>query len=380
MRHIAAFLSLTLAASLSAATVTVGCPGGSPGTFASINAALATLDAQGPHTILVSGTCTETVALNQRERLTIQGPATVQGGGTAPAFEIRDSAVVALRNLTTRGTRAAISIANQSSVTLAGIVAENATNGFAIDAFGGATLNGGGFNATDFVTMRNSRSGMRCERCVAFFSGHVTIENNTFEGLAIDGGRVEFFGAQPPGPGGLNIIRNNGGNGINVTGGGVADFGRENHIQNNGFSGILMTTGGITNINGPTIVENHPRNGIAALMSSKLHTFGAKIRNNGSATDQFRCGVSATHNSLLWMSNTEITGTTGRGMLVDSGSTARLDNMTFSNNSELNVRVLTGGILESITGNTIPAPSIVCDETAIVFGDLTGIADFKCKK
>lgn len=380
MRKIAVVFLLFAAVRVSGATVTVGCPGGSPGTYASITAALAALDAQGPHTIHVSGTCTETVLLDQRERVTIQGPATVAGAGTAPAFDVRDSGIIALRNLTARGTRAAISVANRSTVTLAGIVAENATNGYAIDAFGGAVVNGGGVNAADFVTMRNSRAGMRCERCVAFFSGNLTIENNTFEGMNIDSGRVELFGAQPPSPGGLNIVRNNGNNGINVTNGGVLDLGRENHIQNNAASGILLTTGSIANINGLTIVEGHPRSGIAVLMSSKLHAFGAKVRNNGVVTDMFRSGVSATHNSLVWMSNSEITGTTGRGLTVDSGSTARLDNMTFSGNTELNVRVMTGGIFESIGGNSIPAASVVCDGTAIVFGDLTGIAEFECDK
>ncbi|HEX2061399.1 MAG TPA: hypothetical protein VHK90_11710, partial [Thermoanaerobaculia bacterium] len=232
----------------------------------------------------------------------------------------------------------------------------------------------------DFVTLRNSRAGMRCVQCSAFFPGHLTIENNTFDGLVVNSGRVGIFGAQAPLPGGLNVIRNNGGNGISVSNGGLVDLGRENHIQNNGLSGIILTNGGIANINGPTIIEGHPRTGIAVLMSSKLHTIGAKIRNNGVATDEFRTGVSGTHNSLVWMSNSEITGTTGRGMTIDSGATARLDNMMFSGNTELNVRVATGGIFESIGGNTIPATSIVCDATAIVFGNLTGIAGFECEK
>lgn len=397
MRVWSALVSSALAPFAFAATVTVGCPGGTPGDYSSITAAVAALDVTGPHTINVSGSCLESVVLDQRQRLTIQGPATVQGTGNAAGFVIRNSAVIALRNLTVRGVNAAISIANQSSVTLSGIVAENATNGFALDAFGGATLNGGGANATDFLTLRNSRSGMRCERCVAFFAGHVTVEDNTGDGMVVDGGRIELSGQQPaqsPGPGaigGPNIIRNNGNNGINISSGGIVEFGRENFIQNNAGSGALLTTGSVLNFFGNvlpdgvtkmgTIVEGHPRTGVAVLMNSTFRASGPhRIRNNGLATDEFRSGVSATHNSLAWLGGAEITNQTGRGLTIDSGSTGRLDHVTFSGISEMAIRVQTGGILESLGSNSIPATSIVCDGTAIVFGDLTGVAPFECEK
>ena len=70
MRIASAFFLLFLTATSYAAAVTVGCPGGSPGDYPSINAALAALDFVGPHTVTVSGTCTETVVLTDRERIT----------------------------------------------------------------------------------------------------------------------------------------------------------------------------------------------------------------------------------------------------------------------------------------------------------------------
>ena len=48
------------------------CPGGGPGVYPSINAALSALDSQGPNSITVAGTCTENIYLDKRERLVIQ--------------------------------------------------------------------------------------------------------------------------------------------------------------------------------------------------------------------------------------------------------------------------------------------------------------------
>ncbi|HEX6100481.1 MAG TPA: hypothetical protein VF432_29470 [Thermoanaerobaculia bacterium] len=101
MRLLAGSCVALLALSSFAASVPVGCPGGTPGDLPSITAAVASLDLDGPHTITVSGTCTENVVLNQRERLVIQGPATIIG--PAIAIAIRDGNVV-LRNLVVRGT------------------------------------------------------------------------------------------------------------------------------------------------------------------------------------------------------------------------------------------------------------------------------------
>ena len=60
-----------------AADLQVVCPGGGPGVYSSINAALSALDSQGPNSITVAGTCNENIFLDKRERLVIQAaPAT----------------------------------------------------------------------------------------------------------------------------------------------------------------------------------------------------------------------------------------------------------------------------------------------------------------
>jgi hypothetical protein len=74
LRTSAVLLSLFLAVWLCPARATdvaVGCAGGIGGQFSSINDALNSLDQFGPHTIMVSGTCTENLFIHDRNGITI---------------------------------------------------------------------------------------------------------------------------------------------------------------------------------------------------------------------------------------------------------------------------------------------------------------------
>ena len=301
MRKICVVLLFLCASPVFGAVVTVGCPGGSPGTYPSINAALAALDTQGPNTINVSGTCTESVNIDQRERLTIQGPATVTGTANF-GIQILNSGNVTLRNLTVTGPQNAIAVANRSAATIVGVTAQGGFN--ALDVFGGASVNVGGFTAADAVLLHNSGNGIRMEGSVVFMPARVTIENNSGAGLLIDAGRVETSAPAA----------------------------------------------------GPIV-----------------------IRNNGSPTDEFRSGISASHGSMVWFGGGQIINNTGRGILADSGANVRIDNATVSGNSEVGMLLKHGVILESIGGNTVP-DAVTCDATTIVFGDFTGFAPFECEK
>lgn len=389
MRLRVAFCLVVFTVPVFAANVTVGCAGGSPGDYPTITAALAALDVHGPHTITVSGTCNESVLLDQRERLTIQGPATVIGG-VQPAFTIRNAGHILLSDLTTRGLRAAISVENRSSATLTGVIAENATNGFALDAFGGASLvlSGG-------VQLRNSANGMRCEACVAFFNGAVVIENNTGIGLVIDSGRVETFGQQPastttgPAQGGPTIIRANF-NGVNVMNGGHFEMSRYNLIEANAASGIILTSGTASLFGNAlpdgtpsaSVIQGNQRNAVSVLWNSTFRATGPhRLLDNGADGVMFRAGVSVAHSSMVSLvGGVTISGSVGPGLSLDATSNARLESTSISGNSEEAVRLMHGSLLELLAGNNIPAPSVTCDGTAIVFGDLTGVAAFDCEK
>lgn len=361
------------------ANVTVGCPGGTPGMHTSINAALATLDQQGPHTIVVSGTCTESVAIDQRERLTIQAPqgstATIIGTGPV-AITVRNSEPVLLRGLTVSASRTAIAVFDNSMVTITGVDAQ-ASQGNAIEVIG-AIAHFGGPATTDAVRVHGSFNGMRVEGSSIFVTGRLTAENNQNAGVTTGTSRLVFAGA---GAAGANVFRNNGTAGINAANSAYVELVSTNLIQNNGSNGIILTAMANAHIRGGVTIEGHPRSGVAVLFNSTFHSSGNNvIRNNGSAGDPFRAGISTSHNSMVWLGGgAQIVNNIGRGILADSGTSLRLDNTTLSGNSEEAIVLIHGAILESIAANNVAGP-VSCDSTAIVFGDLAGFPAFECAK
>jgi hypothetical protein len=376
MRRLVLAVALLFVPSVYAVNVTVGCPGGTPGTYPSIGAALAALDNQGPHTINVSGNCSESVIVDQRERLTIQGPATVTG---TAGFGIRidNSGNVVLRSLTVSAAQTAISVANRSAAVIAGVTAQGGFN--ALDIFGGASVSVGGFNAADAVLLHNSTNGLRMEGSVVFVPGRLVCENNSGAGIILDSGRLETA----PSAAGPVILRNNF-VGLSVQNGGFAQLGRANRIENNAGNGAILTAGAILHLAAAgtdvTIIEGNPRSGVAVLFNSTFRSNGANIiRNNGSAGDPFRAGISASHNSMVWFGGGQIINQTGRGILADSGTSVRLDNAVISGNSDEAILLQHGAIFESIAGNAVTG-TVSCDATVIVFGDLTGFPAFECEK
>jgi hypothetical protein len=189
--------------------------------------------------------------------------------------------------------------------------------------------------------------------------------------------------------GGPTTVRNNAFHGVNVTNRGVLEMARLNVIENNGGSGIFLTDssanliGSFTPDGTPmgTIVQGNARNGVTALFNSTFRGSGPNtLQNNGSPSDEFRAGVSSTHSSMVFMTGGTISGNTGPGISADALVTVRLNGVTMTGNSEQAVRLTHGSALESIGGNTIPAPSVTCDGTSMAFGDFTGVAEFECDK
>jgi len=98
--------SLFLSVPVRAANVTVGCPGGSGGTYPSINAALNAIGQIGPSTITVTGTCNENVTLNNARSLIIGGAggAKIVGPQDSDTFDIFRSQDITLADLEIAGT------------------------------------------------------------------------------------------------------------------------------------------------------------------------------------------------------------------------------------------------------------------------------------
>lgn len=396
MSRIVLSVSLLLLSSSSfAASVSVGCAGGTPGTYPSVNAALSALDTQGPNTITVSGTCTENIALNGIERLTIQG---APGGATivsaqpfVSTLEARHCPRLVLRNLTVRGiNRTAVAMFAGTTPTISGLTIETTGGGLALDLVGIADSTIGGFTAADAVTVRG---GARCVGCSAFVAGWVTLENASLAGLSVDAGRVSFFGQRPSTPpsGGPNVVRNNF-NGIVVANGGAVVMDNINRVENNSASGMILI-GGHATVNGGslpggttfgTTFEGNQRNGVSVLENAQFRSNGAnRYVNNGAASVEFHAGISSNHSSVVALTGGEISGSVGPGILADSASTIRLAGTTITGNSEEGIRVLHGALLESLAGTTVSGNglgSVTCDSTTIVFGDFSGFGAFECAK
>src|SRR5712692_2863105 len=172
-----------------ATNVTVDCNGGG-----SINAALGGLDLQGPHLIMVSGTCHENVAIVDRERLTIVGMPTA----TIVAFDPTDNVIfvfrsrsILLRRLVLTGgsfgllvqrsevqinastiqnnSVAGVDATQQSSLTFVNNVVQNNAFGIALNSTSRANISGTiQNNAADGIQLANG----------SFANINATIQNN----------------------------------------------------------------------------------------------------------------------------------------------------------------------------------------------------------
>ena len=136
---LAAAVPLCLPAGARAANVTVDCTGATPGAFTSISAAVNTLDLIGPHTVTVTGPCSDNVFVIQRDRLTIQAPAgqtaTISAANPGQnVILISGSNGVTLRRLVVRGGATGVAVSRGSIVQLQGLhIKENVGAGLRAD-------------------------------------------------------------------------------------------------------------------------------------------------------------------------------------------------------------------------------------------------------
>lgn len=356
---------------LLAANVTVDCSGATPGAFTSINAAMATLDSIGPHTVSVSGTCVENAAISSHDRITLQGSpaATIQAPGGV-ALRVEWSRRVVLRSLTLTGGTRGLWLARHSDAVVESVTIENTGNGLIVDDGSIADL-GGPNAATQAVLIRNNNIGAILDGATVWAYGNVTIENNTGPGVDAEDSRLGFLGS----PAAPNIISNNGGNGLFAHGSSNVDFRGVNQVSGNALNGLFAFENSVIDVIGnatqSTTVDGNLRSGIVFIFNSSGRVQNAIVTNNGTATNPLSSGLTVANSSSAIVNSSTITGSVGPGVIVDSGSMARIFSTTISGGSAEPIRLVTGGILELQTGNTIAGVGkdvVVCDDSAVLFG------------
>ena len=383
---------LLMSAAAHAVNTTVGCPGGTPGMHPSITAALATLDNEGPHVITVTGTCTEFVNINQRNRLTIEAPAGQLAEIVAPVpgtvIRVAGSQNITLRRLVARDGGTGIIVTGGSSVQMQAVQSLNNQGlGVRVDQNSFATLVGIVTPAQPVVVSGNA-AGISVDGSVFQLAGPSLVENNTDGvGLAVTGGRLQVVGVQAD-----NLIRNNA-QGVSLTGT-VANFNGQTTIQNNGAVGMSINSSFAAFSAGEappgtprvTTIEGHTALGINIAASGSVSFFGPNvIRNNGSATPddpQFNGGIRVgTVSRIQFNGGAIITGNTGHGVYSDFNGAISVADATITNNTGSGVSVTRSSVGGFEAGNTFSGngANVSCDDTSLVFGELAGVPAVQCK-
>jgi hypothetical protein len=404
-------LSIALfAASALATDVTVGCPGGQRGDFSSITAALNSLDQFGPHIITVTGTCTESLFIADRDGVTIIAPdgqtATVnaasstdivilfvrahrmvldglviQGGSTGVQLALASDAVIqncVIQNNSSDG------ILTQSNATLD---VENSTSqkngGSGLTAAADSNVTLGTFPSQRIHFNDNGFAGINVDGSYLQVNfGVVTIENNGWSAILANGGRLLMFGDNPQGTG--SVIQNNG-DGIGLYNATSATFYGQHLVKNNGAAGLQVQGSSVYLFGGALpdgtpdgmVIEDHSMLGVNVTSSADVILNGShKIRSNGSAggDPDFLSGLRVSRASVTVTGGTQIRNNTGPGILSDFNSNIQFGpDLTIAGNTDGGVRLLhmsVGNVLGPFHSNQ----SITCDETSLLFGDLAGVA------
>jgi hypothetical protein len=394
-----------------ATDVTVGCAGGIGGQFSSINDALNSLDQFGPHTITVSGTCTENLVIHDRNGITIIAAAgqsaTVANAANPQAIVIQyfRARRMLLDGLIVQGGSEGVLVNEDSDALIQNCTMQGSLgDGFGVQEGASATIensifqnNGGngvtaGANATltlatspqQRIQIRNNHfAGINVDGSYLQINfGTVTIKNNGGPGIRATGGRLEIFGDNPTTTG--NLYEGNH-DGIDIFNGATALFFGQNIVRNNGLVGLQVDGSTADFIGGSLpdgtpdgiVIEGHSLLGVNVTGSSEVSLFGThKVQNNGSlgGDPNFLSGVRVSRSSTTIGGGINIVHNVGPGVLADFKSGLEIDpDISVAGNGEGGVRLLHLSAGEITARSSTFLQSISCDDSSILFGDLGGI-------
>ena len=393
-----------------AANVTVGCPGGQPGQFGSISTALNSLDQFGPHTITVTGTCTESLFIADRDGITITAPfgktATVNAASPADiVIQFFRARRMALNGLVIQGGSIGVIVNFGSDAVIqnctiqgnsndglhpqqnASLVVENSTlqdnGGNGLTAESGANVTLSTYPSQRMNIKKNGYAGISVDGATLQVNfGTASIENNKGPAIVTNGGRLLIFGDSPAGPG--NLLENNG-EGIDISNGTSALFYGQTTVLNNGAVG-LQVDGASLQLNGGALpngtpdgilVEGHTTLGVNITGSAEVSFNGQHIiRGNGTAGADplFLSGVRVSRATVTVRWGTQITSNSGPGILSDFNGRVQIGpDVIIAGNTGGGVRLLhmSVGNLNAPVHSSQP---VACDSTSLLFGNLVGLA------
>lgn len=398
--------ALLAANGASAADLTVICPGGGPGAYPSITAALnAITNNAGPNSITVSGTCTENVLILDQNHLYIHnapGSIAVITNAATPAqitVQLFSSHLVTFDGLSIQGGDPGVFVNQGSDLQMFNSVIEKNVGG------GAEALIKSDLNLTSCIIRNNGDFGILVgdsslvvvmspiqitnnngSGAVAFSNGYIKfqstgghlIEGNAGFGVVADTEGHVFLQSNLP-----TVIRNNGFAGLAFSRGSTGRLDGQNTIANNGANGVLVESSAVTfvgNSAGSTIT-GHGSAGVVVSRGGELTFDGPhNITGNGNPTDG--AGIRVERSSLTLQNGATVSNNIGTGILGDANTGIVLGpSASVTNNSSAGIRLRH----KSLVGLTAPVTiqgnggaNIACDSTSLAYGQLAGITGVQC--
>jgi hypothetical protein len=332
------------------------------------------------HAIIISGTCTEILNLDDWDNLLLIGMpgagifAPDDPGGHIGIVEILHSRRMGIQGLRLRGTGTAgpsPAFILDSSVNVFQCILEN----------GGVLAGGGMFVQGDSNVLVHA----------------TTIQNNSPNGIRIDGPATVQVGdvntALEPTP---SVVQGND-TGLLARGSGLVGISGNTIIQNNGIGlqisggqavlccedgqrkiinnqlGIFALTGGKLEAIGPMLVQGNAQFGIAIGGGSATIGPGNTIQQNG-------IGIQVRAASRLRLSGGMVVNNSQVGVTVRDNSSAIINGETISRNPEgVRVFILSSAALtgpNTIMGNNLA--DLTCSPDSLAYGDRTAIDKLRC--
>ncbi len=359
---------LILASSLAFAdTVTVGCPGGTPGTFSSLETAV--VSSPDHTTFLVSGTCSEIVSIQKRNDLNFFGnpSATIQAADPSlPVVNISSSQGISFNSGFTFTGGIGLQISLSPSVRLSGITVQNST------VFGITSADSAVHLSRSSVTA-STRSGIVVIGGAFYLDGGVNVSNNGRLGISVDSSHLSIQDGLGP-----NIVSNNGISGIQVFGSSQGDFNGDNEFTTNGgqFGLLVLNNSGVSMTNG--IINSNTGLGVFCGGTTHCEFSGTHIDSNGAGGIQI-----VDHSDAAFDGAVEVSGNTGVGVLVDQNSYLNsAGGNTITNNTGDGLILNALSALKFTANDTITATTgnlaLNCNNGSLVTGDVTPYKPRKC--